>query len=137
MAGSWNLRQLFAKKAIERERNAEQRVSSAQIIEAGDFRVAVAERVVTLRGEKLPLTDEEFDVLLYLIGHPQRCVTPRTVLATSWTGDGLHQTEFLKALLSLRKKLDAVGAGNQYLRTEPWVIYRFDPRSSVAVQSNY
>jgi DNA-binding response OmpR family regulator len=137
MAGSWNLRQLFAKKAIERERNAEQRVSSAQIIEAGDFRVAVAERVVTLRGEELPLTAEEFDVLLYLIGHPQRCVTPRTVLATSWTSDGLHQTEFLKALLSLRKKLDAVGAGNQYLRTEPWVIYRFDPRSSVAVQSNY
>src|ERR1700686_4918652 len=133
MAGSWNLRQLFANKAIERERNAEQRVPSTEIIEVGDFRVEVGERVVTLRGEKLPLTDEEFDVLLYLIGHPQRWVTPRTVLATSWTSDGLHQTEFLKALLSLRKKLDAVVAGNQYLRTEPWVIYRFDPRSSFAV----
>jgi two-component system, OmpR family, KDP operon response regulator KdpE len=133
MAGSWNLRQLFANKASERWRNAEQRVSSAQIMEAGDFRVEVAERVVTLRGEELTLTAEEFDVLLYLIGHPQRCVTPRTVLATSWTSGGLHQTEFLKALLSLRKKLDAVAAGNQYLRTEPWVIYRFDPRSSFAV----
>ncbi len=133
MAGSWNLRQLFARKAIERERNAGQGVSSTEIIETGDFRVEVAKRFVTLRGEKLALTDEEFDVLLYLIGHPQRCVTPRTVLATSWTSDGLHQTEFLKALLSLRKKLDAVGSGNQYLRTEPWVIYRFDPRSSVTV----
>ena len=133
MAGSWNLRQLFATKAIERERNAEQRVSSTEIIEVGDFSVEVGERVVTLRGEKLSLTAEEFDVLLYLIGHPQRCVTPRTMLATSWTSDGLHQTEFLKALLSLRKKLDAVAAGSQYLRTEPWVIYRFNPRSSFAV----
>lgn len=133
MAGSWNLRQLFAKHAIERGRNAEQRVSSTEIIEVGDFRLEVAERVVTLRGEELSLTAEEFDVLLYLIGHPQRCVTPRTVLATSWARDGLHQTEFLKALLSLRKKLDTLVAGNQYLRTEPWVIYRFDPRSSVAV----
>jgi len=133
MAGSWNLRQLFAKQAIERGRNAEQRVSSTEIIEVGDFRLEVAERVVTVRGEELSLAAEEFDVLLYLIGHPQRCVTPRTVLATSWTRDGLHQTEFLKALLSLRKKLDTVVAGNQYLRTEPWVIYRFDPRSSVAV----
>jgi two-component system KDP operon response regulator KdpE len=133
MAGSWNLRQLFAKQAIERGRNAEQRVSSTEIIEVGDFRLEVAERVVTVRGEELSLTAEEFGVLLYLIGHPQRCVTPRTVLATSWTRDGLHQTEFLKALLSLRKKLDTVVAGNQYLRTEPWVIYRFDPRSSVAV----
>jgi DNA-binding response OmpR family regulator len=127
MAGSWNLRQLFAKQAIERGRTAEQRVTSTEIIEVGDFRLEVAERVVTLRGEEL------FDVLLYLIGNPQRCVTPRTVLATSWTRDRLHQTEFLKALLSLRKKLDTVVAGNQYLRTEPWVIYRFDPRSSVAV----
>ena len=133
MAGSWNLRQLFAKQAIERGRNAEQRVSSTEIIEVGDFRLEVAERVVTVRGEELSLAAEEFDVLLYLIGHPQRCVTPRTVLATSWTRDRLHQTEFLKALLSLRKKLDTVVAGNQYLRTEPWVIYRFDPRSSVAV----
>jgi two-component system KDP operon response regulator KdpE len=133
MAGSWNLRQLFAKQAIERGRTAEQRVTSTEIIEVGDFRLEVAERVVTLRGEELSLTAEEFDVLLYLIGHPQRCVTPRTVLATSWTRDRLHQTEFLKALLSLRKKLDTVVAGNQYLRTEPWVIYRFDPRSSVAV----
>lgn len=83
MAGGWNLRQLFARKAIEGERNAEQSVSSAQIIEAGDFRVEVAERAVTLRDEKLPVADEEFDVLLYLIGHPQRCVTPRTVMATS------------------------------------------------------
>jgi DNA-binding response OmpR family regulator len=133
MAGSWNLRQLFAKQAIERGRNAEQRVTSTEIIEVGDFRLEVAERVVALRGEELSLTAEEFDVLLYLIGHPQRCVTPRTVLATSCTRDRLHQTEFLKALLSLRKKLDTVVAGNQYLRTEPWVIYRFDPRSSVAV----
>jgi two-component system KDP operon response regulator KdpE len=133
MAGSWNLRQLFARQAIERGRNAEQRVSSTEIIEVGDFRLEVAERVVTVRGEELSLTAKEFDVLLYLIGHPQRCVTPRTVLATSWTRDGLHQTEFLKVLLSLRKKLDTVVAGNQYLRTEPWVIYRFDPRSSVAV----
>jgi DNA-binding response OmpR family regulator len=133
MSGSWNLRQLLANKAMERGRNAERRVSSTEIIEVGDFRVEVGERVVTLRGEELPLTAEEFDVLLYLIGHPQRCVTPRTVLATSWTSDGLHQTEFLKALLSLRKKLDAVAAGNKYLRTEPWVIYRFDPRSSFAV----
>ena len=133
MVGSWNLRQLFAKQPIERGRNAEQRVSSTEIMEVGDFRLDVAERVVTLRGEELSLTAEEFDVLLYLIGHPQRCVTPRTVLATSGTSDGLRQTEFLKALLSLRRKLDAVVAGNQYLRTEPWVIYRFDPRSSFAV----
>jgi DNA-binding response OmpR family regulator len=84
------------------------------------------------QGENLRLTAEEFDVLVFLTTHPQRCVTPRTVLATNWTDDDHHQTEFLKALLSLRRKLEAVAGGKQYLRTEPWVIYRFEPRSSFA-----
>jgi hypothetical protein len=54
------------------------------------------------------------------------------MLATSWTRGGLHQTEFWKALLGLRKKIDALSSGKQYLRTEPWVVYRFDPNSSLA-----
>jgi hypothetical protein len=33
-------------------------------------------------------------------------------------------------LLSLRKKLDEAGAGKHYLRTEPWIVYRFDPTPS-------
>lgn len=108
-----------------------QGVAATGVIEAGDFKIDTAERIVTVQGHKLQLTSEEFDVLVFLTTHPQRCVTPHTMLATSWTS-GLHQTEFLKTLLSLRKKLDAVAAGIQYLRTEPWVIYRFDPSSSSA-----
>jgi DNA-binding response OmpR family regulator len=90
------------------------------------------ERIARLRGQELHLTSEEFDVLVFLTTHRQQFVTPRTMLATSWTSGGLHQTEFLKALLSIRKKLDALVGANQYLRTEPWVIYKFDPRSSFA-----
>jgi DNA-binding response OmpR family regulator len=124
MAGRWNLRALFTRYAGS--------VASTQVIEVGDFRIDTAERAATLRGEKLALTSEEFDVLVFLTSHPQRFVTPRTILATSWTNDGLHQTEFLKALLGLRRKLEALAAGKQYLRTEPWVVYRFDPSSSFA-----
>jgi len=107
-------------------------VSPTAKIEIGDFVINTIDRTATVQGENLRLTAEEFDVLVFLTTHPQRCVTPRTVLATNWTDDDHHQTEFLKALLSLRRKLDAVAAGKQYLRTEPWVIYRFEPRSSFA-----
>jgi two-component system, OmpR family, KDP operon response regulator KdpE len=101
-------------------------------IDMGDFRIDTEHRSATLRGEDLALTPEEFEVLVFLTTHPQRFVTPRTMLATSWTRGGLHQTEFLKTLLGLRKKIDAVSSGKQYLRTEPWVVYRFDPNSSLA-----
>jgi len=131
MAGSWSLRQLFAKDPRAVLRNVAG-PASAETVEVGDFTINTSDRTAMLRGQDLGLNSEEFDVLVFLTTHPQRCVTPHTMLATSCTSDGLHQTEFLKALLSLRKKLDAVVAGNQYLRTEPWVIYKFDPGSSFA-----
>lgn len=127
MAAPWSLRQLFTKTAIA-VRGGD---CPAEVIEAGDFKINALERIATVRGERLPLTREEFDVLVFMTTHPQRVVTPRTTLTTSWTQDKSHQTEFLKTLLSLRRKLEALGAG-QYLRTEPWVIYRFDPNPSFA-----
>jgi two-component system KDP operon response regulator KdpE len=102
------------------------------MIESGDFKIDLAERTVTLRGQELWLTSEEFDVLVFLARHRRSLVTPHTMLATSWTANRLRQTEFLKALISLRKKLDAAGPAHHYLRTEPWVMYCFDPTSSSA-----
>jgi len=131
MTGRWSLRQLFAEswnRAPERD-TAEESVFLRGMIEFGDFKIDLDGRTVTLCGQELRLTSEEFDVLVFLAGHPQSLVTPRTMLATIWTANRLRQTEFLRALLSLRKKLDAAGSGKHYLRTEPWVVYRFDPTS--------
>ena len=97
------------------------------IIESGDFKIDLDRRTVTLCGEELRLTSQEFDVLVFLASHPQNLVTPRTILATSWSTNRQRQTEFLRVLISLRKKLDVAEPGQHYLRTEPWVIYRFDP----------
>jgi two-component system KDP operon response regulator KdpE len=100
------------------------------VIESGDFRIDIASRTATLRGEKLELSFEEFDVLVFLVNHPHRLISPRTKLATSWATNPPRQTEFLRVLLCLRKKLDAVGEGKHYLLTEPWIVYRFDPTPS-------
>ena len=127
MAGIWSLRKLFTKSATK-PANVDAPPASATI-EMGDFVINTIERTATVQGDDLRLTSAESDVLVFLTTHPQRCVTPRTVLATNWTDDDHHQTEFLKALLSLRRKLEAVAGGKQYLRTEPWVIYRFESRS--------
>jgi len=103
---------------------------SSNIIETGDFRIDLLDRSASLRGRELELTSEEFDVLVYLVGHPQRLVTSQTMLATRWTATRMKETEFLRVLLSLRSKLDAVGPDQHYLRTERWVVYKFNPASS-------
>ena len=109
------------------------RPGDVETIAAGDFRIDLENRTATLRGRPLQLTGEEFDLLMFLIDHPRKLVTQQTRLATNWAGHGLRQTEFLRVLLSLRKKLDSEGSSQHYIRTEPWVLYRFDPGASQAL----
>jgi len=129
-----SLRQPFAKtcdKASEQD-TAKESTSVTRKIRFGDFKIDLDERIVTLRDHELRLTSEEFDVLVFLASHPRSLVTPKTMLARSSTANQLGQTKFLTTLISLRKKLDALGQGKHYLQTEPWVIYRFDPTASSA-----
>lgn len=126
MAGTWSLRQRFAASRKESVQDAGA-LHAGEIIEIGDFTIDTRSRSATLRGELLGLTAEEFDVLVFLTANPQRFVTPQTMLATNRTDGRPHQTEFLRVLLSLRRKLEAAITGQQYLRTEPWVVYRFTP----------
>jgi DNA-binding response OmpR family regulator len=132
MTRSWSLRQIITKTwgRVPQQEPAEESASLTERIEFGDFRIDLDERTVTLDGQELRLTPEEFDVLVFLSSHPQSMVTPRTMLATNWTANRLRRTEFLMTLISLRKKLDAAGPGKHYLRTEPWIVYRFDATSS-------
>lgn len=123
MATTWNLKHQFsAAWSADRSRDAE----TAEIIEKGDFRIDLAARRATVRGQELPLTSVEFDVLVFLVRHPKKLVTPRTLLTTNWQGQRTRQVEFLSVLLSLRKKLEGAGCA-PCIRTEPWILYRFDP----------
>lgn len=103
-----------------------------EVIESGDFKLDMARRTATINGIPLDLTSEEFEVLVFIVNHPQQLITPHTVLATSWAVSQRRQTEFLRVLLSLRKKLEEAAPGKHYLRTEPWVVYRFSTASSSA-----
>ncbi len=98
---------------------------NAAVIETGDFRIDLAARTVIVRGRELRLSSEEFNLLLFLTSHPKKMVTPATVLSTNWPDQGVRHADFCHVLLSLRKRLAEAGAN--YLRTEPWIVYRFDP----------
>ena len=126
MRRTWNLRRL------ERElchrlsgKPARRSADQAESFQYGDFFIDLGARTVRLQAHELHLSAEEFDVLLFLAEHPKRIVTSRTVLRTTWNADDARQTEFLRVLLSLHKKLEEVSAGKHYLQTEPWVAYKF------------
>jgi DNA-binding response OmpR family regulator len=95
-------------------------------IETGAFKLDLNSRKAHVRDKELELSSAEFDLLHFLLSHPKKqLVTPRTVLTTDAGARMVRRSEFMKTLLSLRRKLDAVSAGEHYLRTEPWVLYSF------------
>jgi len=99
--------------------------ASADVIAAGDFLIDMDARSVTVRGRKLHLSRAEFDVLVFLTSHRKRMVTSSTLLTTKSEECGQSHTEFMRALLSLRKKLQEEVPRAQYIQTEAWILYDF------------
>lgn len=99
-----------------------------KILEAGDFRIDMETRLVTVRDQEVHLTPKEFDLLTYFMSHAGKVLTHRTLLAAIWGGNYVDQNEYLRVFVgNLRKKLEADPANPQYILTEPWIGYRFNP----------
>ena len=116
--------------ALRRAPETQAEDSSAVNPKTGDFHVDLETRGVTVQDREVHLTPKEYDLLVYLIRHPGKVLTHRTLLAAIWGGNYVEQTEYLRVLIGqLRKKIEPDPGSPRYIRTEPWVGYRFDPGS--------
>ncbi|MGH9766608.1 MAG: response regulator transcription factor [Blastocatellia bacterium] len=99
-----------------------------KVLQAGDFRADLESHNVKVRGAELHLTPKEYELLVYLIRHPNKVLTHRALLGAVWGGDYVEQTEYLRVFIGqLRKKIEADPAKPRYILTEPWIGYRFNP----------
>jgi two-component system KDP operon response regulator KdpE len=112
--------------ALRRTSNAEQ--PDTPLIEAGDLRIDIPARAVTVKGREIRLTPKEFDLLIYLAKHPGKVMTHRALLAGVWGPNSVEQPEYLRVFVGhLRKKLEPDDNSAHYIVTEPWIGYRFEP----------
>jgi len=99
-------------------------------IEVGDFLVNLETHQILVKNKELHLTPKEFELLAYLVKNHGKVITHRTLLGAIWGGNFTEQTEYLRVFLgNLRKKIEPNLAKPQYILTEPWVGYRFNPSS--------
>jgi len=94
---------------------------------AVDFSIDLRARHARVRGPELHLTEEEFELLVFLVGHRKNVITPHTRVSTRWSSVQVRQADFLRVLGQLREKLAFVEGSSHYIRTEPWVVCQFDP----------
>jgi len=102
------------------------------VVASGDLRVDLVSGRVMVRGREIRLDQEEFQLLVFLIGHQTNIIAPQTRLNTG-SGD-IGRSDFLRVLAALQKKLESVAGGARYIRTEPWIVCRFDPGTGSNVQ---
>jgi len=101
---------------------------TVRVLEIGAFRADLETRRVSVAGREVHLTPKEFDLLTYFMNNAGKVLTHRTLLNAIWGGNYVEQNEYLRVFVGqLRKKVEPEGTKPQYICTEPWVGYRFEP----------
>ncbi len=100
--------------------------SGETVLEDGDFHIDISTREVKVGATSTHLTPKEFDLLVFLFRNRGKVVTHRAILTAIWGGNFTEQTEYLRVFVGqLRKKVEKAPSQPRYIRTEPWVGYRF------------
>jgi two-component system, OmpR family, KDP operon response regulator KdpE len=108
-------------RAVMRRRGAGQE----PVIDVGQLRIDVAERVVTRDGERVKLSPHEFDLLRVLAQNRGKLLTHRTLLREVWGPAYEVEAHYLHVYVShLRRKIEPDPSSPRYLLTEPGAGYR-------------
>jgi len=96
------------------------------ILQAGDLKVDLENRMLWKSGDEIRLSPKEFDLLSFLMKHQGAPLTHVRLLRAVWGVEYGGEFEYLRTYIHmLRKKIEDDPAKPQYLLTEPWVGYRF------------
>jgi two-component system KDP operon response regulator KdpE len=107
-------------------RRSPQLAEDTQVVTFDDVEINFNQRRVTVGTREARLTPKEFELLQYMVAHPNVPITHTKLLQSVWGPDYGDEVEYLRVFINqLRKKLEKNPSTPKYLVTEPWVGYRF------------
>jgi two-component system, OmpR family, KDP operon response regulator KdpE len=109
-------------------RRSDARADAVPIMRWGDIEVDRDSRTVRRRDQAVHLTPTEFSLLNVLLSKPGAVWTHRQLLSAVWgSAAGVSNDTLRVHMGSLRRKLEDDPNRPRWIRTEPWVGYRFSP----------
>jgi two-component system KDP operon response regulator KdpE len=101
---------------------------SSPSFESSQLKIDFERRTVFVRGERTHLTPKEFELLRLLVRNQGQPLRHRRLLQAIWGPDYGDETEYLRVFISqLRKKIELNPSQPQFICTDPWLGYRFEP----------
>lgn len=95
------------------------------VVRFEDVEINFTMRRVIVGNREARLTPKEFDLLQYMVAHPNVPITHTKLLQSVWGPDYGDEVEYLRVFMNqLRKKIEKNPSNPKYLLTEPWVGYR-------------
>jgi len=90
----------------------------------------IAERRVTVNGQRVKLTPREFRLFAFLVENAGRILTHKQVLEKVWGWEYTNDLDYVRIYIShLRQKIEPEPALPRYIITEPGVGYYFQKAS--------
>lgn len=118
--------ELLARIRAALRRQPVAQASGEETLRLAGVEINLATRRGAVNGKEFRLTPKEFDLLQYLIAHPNSAIPHAKLLQAVWGPDYGDEVEYLRVFINqLRKKIEPDPAHPQFLLTEPWVGYRF------------
>ncbi len=106
--------------------------SDPSTIELDELDINLETRQVKSRGKQVRLTPKEFDLLQYLVSHPNVPLLHSRLLQAVWGPEYGSEVEYLRVFVNrLRKKIEPDPANPRYIVTDPWTGYRFQPAGKI------
>src|SRR5215470_3083918 len=110
-------------------RRSPQLSTDLQIVRFDDVEINFNLRRVVVGDREARLTPKEFDLLQYMVAHPNVPIPHTKLLQSIWGPDYGDEVEYLRVFVNqLRKKIEKNPSTPRYLLTEPWIGYRFQLR---------
>ena len=124
----FNTRVLQARIQANLRRVQIERAERPQQVSFRDFSVDTASHSLTRKNESIPLAPIEFGILMYLLNHPNRIVTPDELYEAVWDKPSYGDVRtVIVHVYNLRKKLEPNPARPQYIKNVRGKGYNFDP----------
>ena len=117
--------ELLARMRVALRHRAQADAGDERVVEAGELRIDLARRQVTIAGAEVRLTPIEYRLLVALARHPGRVLTHEHLLRDVWGPGYTSQHHYLRVYMAqLRHKLEHDPSRPRLLLTEPGVGYR-------------